>query len=254
MPTPSLFACSISANRRCGLALGQRGRRLVEDQHRELGAERLGDLDHLLLGARESCDPLPRLERKAEPLEDLVARVRCMRALVEKAAARQLGAEEQVLLDGQRRHQREFLEHGADAERARLMDRCSSTGSPRKRMRCRRSAVARRRGSRSASICRRRSRRTGHAPRPARSVEIDLVERDHAGELLGSSLGLHNRRGRGRPASRTPSAGANVSVAITPIAASAAVATSVDGEHRLEVGRRQRRVVSNVLMFVLSIT
>ena len=39
-------------------AIGERGRRLVEDQHRELGAERLGDLDHLLLGAGEVLDPL----------------------------------------------------------------------------------------------------------------------------------------------------------------------------------------------------
>ena len=34
-----------------GLAVGERGGRLVEDEHREVGAERLGDLDHLLLGA-----------------------------------------------------------------------------------------------------------------------------------------------------------------------------------------------------------
>ena len=55
-----------------GLAIGERGRRLVEDQHREVGAERLGDLDHLLLGAGEILDPLARPQRKAEPLEDLV--------------------------------------------------------------------------------------------------------------------------------------------------------------------------------------
>ncbi|MFD1380395.1 hypothetical protein [Fodinicurvata halophila] len=33
------------------LALGQRGRGLVQDQDRELAVEGLGDLHHLLLGA-----------------------------------------------------------------------------------------------------------------------------------------------------------------------------------------------------------
>ena len=102
-------------------AIGERGRRFVEDQHREVGAERLGDLDHLLLGAGEILDPLARPQREAEPLEDVVGAA-VQRRLVEKAAARQLGAEKQILLDGERRHQREFLEHGADAERAGVMD------------------------------------------------------------------------------------------------------------------------------------
>ena len=48
------------------LAFGERRGRLVQDQHRGLGAERLGDLHHLLLGAGEILHALARPQRKAQ--------------------------------------------------------------------------------------------------------------------------------------------------------------------------------------------
>ena len=85
-------------------AIGKRGRRLVQDQHRQLGAKRLGDLDHLLLGAAEILNALSRPQRKAELLENTVGPSMEL-GLVEKAVLGQLRAEKQVLLDGQRRDQ-----------------------------------------------------------------------------------------------------------------------------------------------------
>ena len=147
------------------LPLRQRGGRLVEDQHAQLRAERLGDLHHLLLGAAQIVHPVRRLQREAEPLDDL-HRAAAQAPAVEEAAAGRLGAEKNVLLDRHLRDQREFLEHRGNADLARLLDgirdgsACPRSGSRR------RSASLRRRGWRSASICRRRSRRTGCAPRP----------------------------------------------------------------------------------------
>ena len=85
-------------------AIGERGRRLVQDQHRQLGAKCLGDLDHLLLGAAEILNALPRPQRKAEFFENAVG-PSVEFGLVEKAVPGQLRAEKQVLLDSQRRDQ-----------------------------------------------------------------------------------------------------------------------------------------------------
>ena len=123
---------------------------------------------------------------------------RCSARLVEKAAARQLGAEEQVLLDGELRHQREFLEHGADAERAGLMHALQIE---------RLAAEADAAGGRActpASIWIRVDLPAPFSPNrtctsPGAQLEIDPVERQYAGKLLGYGLGLQNRRGRGRP-------------------------------------------------------
>ena len=105
-----------------GLALRERGGRLVEDHDRGPGAEGLGDLHHLLLGAGEVHHLVPAPEREAEAVQRL-ARLAGECALVEDGPPRQLVAEEQVLLDRELRHQREFLEHGAHAELARMVHR-----------------------------------------------------------------------------------------------------------------------------------
>ena len=105
-----------------GLALGQRRGRFVEDQDRALTSERLGDLDHLLLGARQVGHFLRGLQGEAEATQDLFRRG-VQLALAEQAAVAHFRAQEQVLLDGQLRHQRELLEHRADAERAGMMHR-----------------------------------------------------------------------------------------------------------------------------------
>jgi hypothetical protein len=53
-----------------GLALRERSGRLIEDQHRRLLAERLGDLHHLLLRAWQMLHRLCGVEHKAEPSQN----------------------------------------------------------------------------------------------------------------------------------------------------------------------------------------
>ena len=107
-----------------------------------------------------------------------------MARLLRKQVVGQLGAEEQVLLHRQLRHQREFLEHGADAESACLMHRGEVDGLP---------AELDAAGGRPVDAGHQRDQRRFagavlaeqhmHLARP--QVEIDAVERDHAREVLG---------------------------------------------------------------------
>ena len=54
------------------LAVGKRSSRLVQDQYRQISAERFRDLDHLLFRAGQILDPLSRPQRKAEPFENII--------------------------------------------------------------------------------------------------------------------------------------------------------------------------------------
>ena len=94
-----------------GLLVGQRCRRLVEDEHRQFRPECLGNLDHLLLGPAELLDPPAWAQWETKAGDDLLGPP-VQRPLVEETAADDLGAEREVLLDGHLRHQRELLEHG----------------------------------------------------------------------------------------------------------------------------------------------
>ena len=123
MPTPCALGLLDQREQPLGLALGQRRRRLVEDQHRQLGAE--APWRSPPSAARRATDRRrasrgfsgkPRRSRISTALP-------CMARLSRKGPLGQLGAEEEVLLHGQLRHQREFLEHRADAELAGLMHR-----------------------------------------------------------------------------------------------------------------------------------
>ena len=60
-------------NRVVDLGVVQRRGRLVHDEHPGVEAQRLGDLDHLLLGDREVADQVGRIERQSEPVEQLAA-------------------------------------------------------------------------------------------------------------------------------------------------------------------------------------
>ena len=93
MPTPRFFACSTMTKEPFGLAIGERCGRLVEDQHRQPGAERFRDLHHLLLGAGEIVDALARAQRKAELREDSFGAAMQF-DLVEDAVPGHFGAEE----------------------------------------------------------------------------------------------------------------------------------------------------------------
>jgi hypothetical protein len=91
-----------------------------EDQHLGVGEHRLGDLDHLLLGPGQPADACLRFELEAEPAEHL-ERLLAHATTVDEPGANRLATEEDVLLHRQLGHQAEFLEHGADAELARLV-------------------------------------------------------------------------------------------------------------------------------------
>ena len=188
-----------------GLALGERGGRLVQDQHRELGAERLGDLDHLLLGARQASRPAGAgRSGKAEPGEDrLGAPVQL--ALVEQAATGRLGAEEQVLLDRHLRHQGELLEHRADPERAGVVHRVQLDRLAAKRdapgVRAQRAGGDRDQGRLAGAVL---AEQDVHLARA--QVEIDPVERQHAGKALGDALRGAAGARPPRRASRAPAA------------------------------------------------
>ncbi len=105
-----------------GLALRQRGGRLIEDQDGGLRSESLGDLHHLLFGARQIGDAAVGFEGKIEPLEDAHGAAVYF-GFVEEQPLGHLFAEKKVLLHGQLRHEREFLKDGADAVLASLMHR-----------------------------------------------------------------------------------------------------------------------------------
>ena len=67
------------------LGVVERGGRLVHDEHLRVERQRLGDLDHLLAGDREPLDGLGRVEREAEPVEQLL-RAPVQGAVVEEDA------------------------------------------------------------------------------------------------------------------------------------------------------------------------
>jgi hypothetical protein len=101
------------------LAVVQRRGRLVHDQHPGVVRQRLGDLDHLLLGDGEFAHAPPRIERQFQPLDEGAGAV-VEGAVVEQRAAARLPADEDVLRDRQVGHQVELLVDDADAELLRM--------------------------------------------------------------------------------------------------------------------------------------
>ena len=55
-PTPLALSRAMSPNKIVRLAIGQRCGRLVQDEDTQVAAHRLGDLDELLLAARQLRD------------------------------------------------------------------------------------------------------------------------------------------------------------------------------------------------------
>ena len=68
-PTPFVAELADDSEQLADLGLGQRRSRLVHDQDRGVEGQRLGDLDHLLLGNREVADPPPRVQPQVQRLE-----------------------------------------------------------------------------------------------------------------------------------------------------------------------------------------
>ena len=113
------------------LPVGERGGRLVHDQHARLGAERLGDLDHLLLGHAQRLDHGVRDRSRPRPAPaDPRHAARAPRQSTRRHGVPGLERERDVLGDGQIREERRLLVDGRDAERAR--ERPASSGGTRR--------------------------------------------------------------------------------------------------------------------------
>ena len=136
----------------------QHAGRLVEDEDFGAAIERLQDFDALLQADRQFLDDGVGVDlQPVFALQPLKLRARLGDALVEQRLA--LGAEDDVLDDGEVLDQHEMLVHHADAERDGVVGRLDRRPACRRPL-CRRCRPGRsRRGSTSASICRRRSRR-----------------------------------------------------------------------------------------------
>ncbi len=104
------------------LRFRQRGRRLIEDEEADFGQECLGDLHHLLVGARQVSDLGSRVEVEAEVTHYRLCPVAHRRA-VEEAAPCQLATKKQVLLDREVGNEAELLEYWADPDGSRGMRR-----------------------------------------------------------------------------------------------------------------------------------
>ena len=107
----------------------EHGGRLVEDQDARIAVERLEDLDALLLADRQLADRRQRIDMEPEFLGER-ADVGDRLVAVEADAGPRLGAEHDILVDGEGRDQREMLEHHADAGVDRLARIGKTTGLP----------------------------------------------------------------------------------------------------------------------------
>ena len=99
-------------------AFGQRGRRLVHDDDLRVGADGLGDLDDLLLGHAERFDEARRIDRGADPAEELRRPALTCRPVQPPPRAAGFERHRDVLCDGQVGEERRLLVDGGDAERA----------------------------------------------------------------------------------------------------------------------------------------
>ena len=167
------------------LGLGERGGRFIQNEQTHLGEERLGDLDHLLMGARQLADLLVGQDVEAE-FADYRTRLGPHRRMIEEAAGAELPAQEEILLDRQLRHQAELLEHRTDPHHPRRVRREANEAASAK---FELAGV----GSESAGDDVDQGRFAGavlaeqHMDLASPQVEIDIVQRQHAGEALGDS-------------------------------------------------------------------
>ncbi len=127
--------------------------------------ERLRDLDELLVGDRQAAGRPARVDRHAEPGEEL-ARPGCtIAAPVDGFETTQwLAAHRDVLRDGQVGEQRRLLVDDRDPGRLRVRGTRSARAAHRRARGCRRPGGARRPASSRSWTCRRRSRRPARAP------------------------------------------------------------------------------------------
>ncbi len=108
------------AEEAAGLGAGERGRRLVEDQHARVGAQRAGDHHQLPLGRAQRRDRAARVDRDLHPLEQLAgAAVQLAEGDARRGVEPGL-ADEEVLGDRQLLDDLDLLRHVGDALGARV--------------------------------------------------------------------------------------------------------------------------------------
>ncbi len=148
-----------------GLLARQRGGRLVEDQHRRVAVERAGDHHELLVTGAELADGRARVERQPPLVQE--ARRAALRVADVGEHAPAVGAEADVLADGERVDHARLLRDDRDPAHARVLRRVQRDGAAADQHAPVVAAArgAGRRGSSTASTCRRRSRRRGRGPR-----------------------------------------------------------------------------------------
>ena len=97
-----------------GLLTGQRGSRLVHDEDAHLSGQRLGDLDHLLLGDPQGADDPQGIDRRADPVQEFL-RLAHEHAPVDDSEPTGQLPQEQVLGDAELRNERQLLVDRCDA-------------------------------------------------------------------------------------------------------------------------------------------
>ncbi len=106
---------------RLAVLLAEAGGRLVEDKELDLLAQRLGDFDQLLLADADIGDQRARIFRQPD-LGEQGPRSVFIAVPVDDAEPGLLITEENVLVDRQHRHQRQFLMDDDDADMLAVMD------------------------------------------------------------------------------------------------------------------------------------
>ncbi len=179
-----------------GLAIGQCGGRLVHHQDARVLRQRLGDLDHLLLRDAERVHRGARIDIEADHVEH-AARLRIEPRAVDETrhAAAKLAPKIDVLRDVEIGNEGEFLEDDRDAKTARIGRRCDLDGP----------AVVQQFagvGAVGAAQHLHQGRFSGavlaeqHVNFAGAKRERHVVERLHAGELLGNAAQLEQRNVR----------------------------------------------------------
>ncbi len=181
---------------------GEHGGRLVHDQDAGVEGERLGDLDHLEPGDAQFAHPGARCYVHAHPVEQFGGGP-LHRLAVDEAEAAGLAAEKDVLGDAQVRYEVELLVDGCDAVPLGVLRAVDAHGLAADEDAARVRTVGAGEHLDECRLARAVLAEQGVHLAGAQ-IEIDAVERDHAGEGLAHALhaeqfeGGRGWRGRGR--------------------------------------------------------
>ena len=177
------------------LGAGERGGRLVHDQHARVEAQRLGDLDDLLVGDREAADRAARgrAGRRAGRAAP-GPRVCIARRSIRLQRAERVVAHDDVLRDAEVGEQRRLLVDHGDAGVARVVRGVEVDRLAVDEHLARVAAGRRRRAPSRASTCRRRSRPSSARTSPRAEREVAVPQGAHRAVGLASRPQSDDRR------------------------------------------------------------